>query len=99
MAVSAKVGSFNVQDGGNTIGNTFSINVGFAPTAIICWWGGQTSTTDANASGTARFGMGFGVGTADRRCMTVAIADAAATAATGRRQDTTALILECTTAG
>lgn len=94
MATSAKVGAFNVNDGGASVGNTNAINVGFQPTAIIFWWSGRSDSVDANGGADSKMGVGFAVSTTARSAASLFDQDAAATSNCERTQSAAAMVCE-----
>lgn len=77
MALSAKVGNFNITTGG--IGSTIVVTgVGFQPKAIVFFWGGRT-TPGVSIADSFR-GMGLGVSASSRRASGVRVDDGDATA-------------------
>lgn len=70
MALSRKVGSFNIGTG--AAGTTVAVSdVGFTPEVIFFWWSGRTESTDASGAATHLRGFGWTTGTtaANNRCI------------------------------
>lgn len=81
MAISSYVGSFSI-DPAKTVGQTQAISgLGFQPKAIIFWWGGTTSSTDACGSSNLWQGIGFATDATHRYCVVASSTDAAASSA------------------
>lgn len=71
MAFQCKVGAFNTGTG--AVNSTQDITCGFQPKAIIFWWSGITSSTDACTFGDSFWGIGFATQQASRsstQCLT-----------------------------
>jgi len=67
MVMDAKQDSFNISTGVATTTQAIT-GVGFQPKAVVFWWSGNTSATDAVTGQTALRGQGFAVSATDRRC-------------------------------
>lgn len=79
MAISAKVGSFNI-DTGVTVGNPQSVTgLGFQPKAIIFWWNGSTATGDSVSGGNAHSSWGIATSSSARYCAENIMLDAQTT--------------------
>lgn len=87
MALSVAVGSFNISTGVATTTQEINISPAFQPKAIIFWWGGETSATDAATGQTHSRGIGFAVSTSQRYSIATRSVDAAASGDTQNRQD------------
>lgn len=81
MALDCHVGSFNITTGAATTTQDVT-DPGFQPLAVIFWWSGDTSSSDAVAGGSHRRGMGFAVSSSDRRCISAMSEDAGASSVT-----------------
>jgi hypothetical protein len=85
----------------NTVGTTHVVNtLSFQPKALMFVINGQSSATDAAAENlSARMGIGFASGTADRRCVGMIDTDAAGTMDCGDITRNDAVVATVTGAG
>ncbi len=91
MAFRTKVGSFNTGTG--AVSSTVAVTgVGFQPKAILFWWTGQTSTTDAVAGTHSFAGYGVAVSPTGRGTIYVYVEDATATSNTDRAHNNDACV-------
>ncbi len=95
MALEQAVGSFNIGTG--AAGTTVTITPGFETKALILWWNGSTSSTDAAGSGTNMRGMGFATSSSSFRSWTQLDTDNVGTSDVQRAWRNDACIVEITT--
>jgi hypothetical protein len=98
MAVSAKVGAFTLL-AADPASTDYDLVLGFTPKALIVWWMGHGSSTDACAAGSITAGMGFAVSDASERCAVYQSTNGAASGTSGRGNASGSLIRTITAAG
>lgn len=105
MGLSVAHGAFsagpNLDLDTDTTSNTYTVSgLAFQPKAIIFWWNGLQSATDATSESTSLSqGFGFATSTSDRRCAVVYSQDGAGSMTTGIGGSDVAAIALITTAG
>lgn len=91
MALSVKIGSFNISTG---VTDVVVTGVGFQPKAIIFHWNGSTAAVDTVGRSSIDFGFGFAVSPTDQRGWGSFTADAVAASTGGIRGTATQCIVQ-----